>query len=68
MDFEPLINAEQAGRLLDCSAKTVKRMAEDQEIPAIQIGNRWKFRASLLDEWLRAKLESRRRPCPKEKQ
>jgi excisionase family DNA binding protein len=55
---EALITAEQAAEILQCSAKTVKRMAARGEIPAMQIGNRWRFRPSLLDEYIRRQLLS----------
>lgn len=55
---EPLITAEQAAKILQCSAKTVKRMASRGELPAMQIGNRWRFRPSALDEYIRHQLLS----------
>ena len=64
MTCEPLITAEQAAEILNCSSKTVKRMAVRGQIPAMQIGNRWRFRASLLDEWMRSQLLLGRHPCP----
>ena len=64
MACEPLIDATAAGRLLNCCPQTVKRMAERGEIPALRIGNRWKFRAAELDVWMRNKLMSACQPCP----
>ncbi len=64
MGCEPLIDAEKAAKLLNCSAKTVKRMAARGEIPSIRLGNRWKFRSSELDEWMRSKLRSTCQLCP----
>src|SRR5689334_18333156 len=58
MSCEPLITADQAAENLNCSPKTVKRMAARGEIPAMQIGNRWRFRPSLLDEFIRHQLLS----------
>ena len=63
---EPLIDANVAGKILGVSPKTVKRMAGNGEIPAFQIGNRWRFRASELDEYIRHQLRLRRQPCPNE--
>lgn len=65
MGCEPLIDANAAGRILNVSAKTVKRMASRKKIPALQIGNRWRFRASELDEYIRSRLGFERQPCPK---
>jgi nitrogen PTS system EIIA component len=64
MGCEPLINARVAAKLLDTSEKTVKRMAARGELPALRVGNRWKFRASELDEWMRSRLLSSRQSCP----
>jgi excisionase family DNA binding protein len=64
MGCEPLINARAAAALLDASEKTVKRMAARGELPAFRVGNRWKFRASELDEWMRSRLLSSRQSCP----
>ena len=62
MACEPLIDAKAAAILLNSNPKTVKRMAARREIPAIQIGNRWKFRSSELDEWMRQRLVSHCHP------
>ncbi len=64
MACEPLIDSTAAAKLLNCSPKTVKRMAARGEVPALQVGNRWKFRTSELDEWIHSRLTSGRQPCP----
>lgn len=61
---EPLIDAKQAAAILNISSTKVKRMAAAGEVPAIQIGNRWKFRASWLDAWLNSRVPSACHPCP----
>jgi excisionase family DNA binding protein len=62
---EPLITAEEAGKLLGLHPKTVKQLAQGGHIPAMKIGRLWRFRASALDAWLVAQLEFSRRPSPK---
>lgn len=57
-DKEPLIGAPEAAKLLNCCTRTVTKQAERGEIPAMKIGNRWMFRASLLDTWCTEKLMS----------
>lgn len=64
MTCEPLIDAKQAARILNISPTKLKRMAHAGEVPAIQIGNRWKFRASWLDKWLNSRVPSTCHPCP----
>jgi len=61
---EPLIDARQAAKILNVSATKVKRMAQAGEMPAIRIGNRWKFRASWLDKWLNSRVPSLGHPRP----
>jgi excisionase family DNA binding protein len=52
-EFEPLIDAEQAGRFLGgLHPKTVMRMARRGEIPAYWLGKFWRFKASELSAWL----------------
>ena len=53
---EPLIDASEAAKILDCSVRTVKSKAASGELPGLRVGNRWKFRASVLDQWVNAKM------------
>lgn len=55
---EPLIDAEQAAKFMGCSPRSLKRRAERGEIPAMKTGNKWMFRASLLDAWCNQRLMS----------
>ena len=50
--FEPLLDSDEAAALLKIHPKTLQRMARRGEIPAIQIGKLWRFRASELDAWM----------------
>jgi len=63
MTCEPLIDVKQAAAILNVSTTKVKRMAQSGELPAIQIGNRWKFRPSWLDKWLNSQVPSLGHPC-----
>ena len=51
-DFEPLLDTEQAARLLRMHPRTLRTKARSGSIPAVQVGKRWRFRASSLDRWL----------------
>ena len=64
MSYERLIDAEEAAELLQVHPKTVKRLAAEGRIPGLRIGKLWRFRASSLDEWAAAQLESSGHPCP----
>ncbi len=50
--FEPLLDSDEAAALLKIHPKTLQRMARRGEVPAIQIGKLWRFRASELDAWM----------------
>ena len=60
---EPLIDADQAAELLEIHPKTVKRLATKGMLPGMRIGKLWRFRASLLDAWLKSQLHLSRHPC-----
>ncbi len=53
--FEPLLDSDEAAALLKIHPKTLQRMARNGQIAGIQIGKLWRFRASVLDEWLNTK-------------
>jgi excisionase family DNA binding protein len=36
--------------------KTLQKLARSGEIRGLQIGKAWRFRASVLDEWIQQKL------------
>ncbi len=50
--FEPLLDVNEAASLLRIHPKTLLKKARSREIPAIQVGKLWRFRASALNEWL----------------
>jgi excisionase family DNA binding protein len=47
-DFEPLLDTEEAARLLRMHPRTLRTKARRGSIPAVQVGKRWRFRASTL--------------------
>ena len=57
-NFEPLLNTEQAASLLGIHPKTLQKLARKGKVPAIRIGDLWRFRATELDLWVRAAVSS----------
>jgi excisionase family DNA binding protein len=53
--FESLLDSDEAAALLKIHPKTLQRMARRGEISAIQIGKLWRFRASVLNEWIKSR-------------
>jgi excisionase family DNA binding protein len=62
--FESFLTSDQAAELLSIHPKTLQKFARRGEIPAHRIGDLWRFRASELDAWFKAKmLDSERHSC-----
>jgi excisionase family DNA binding protein len=49
---ENLLTAEQVARYLKVDKFTVYRLVTQKKIPAFKVGNQWRFKKSLLEEWL----------------
>ena len=47
-----VMNIRQASEYLGISGDTLYRYASEGFIPAFKLGNRWRFRKSLLDSWM----------------
>ena len=52
IDFEPLLDSEEAAALLRIHPKTLQKLARLGQIDAIQVGKLWRFRASALNRWI----------------
>jgi excisionase family DNA binding protein len=57
-EVEPVWEIADAADFLHLHPKTIYRMVRAGELPGAQIGNRWRFRPSDLDAWLRSKVIS----------
>ena len=51
-EFESLLDVAEAARLLRIHPKTLRNRARRGVIPGVQVGRLWRFRASVLNEWL----------------
>lgn len=47
-----VMDIRQAADYLGISGDTLYRYASEGFIPAFKLGNRWRFRKSLLDDWM----------------
>ncbi len=47
-----VMDIRQASEYLGISADTLYRYASEGFIPAFKLGNRWRFKRSLLDAWM----------------
>lgn len=61
--IERLLSSKEVSELLGIHPKVVERMAARRELPALKVGRFWRYRASALDAWIDARIESSRQPC-----
>jgi excisionase family DNA binding protein len=55
---EPLLDTDQAAAIMRIHPKTLQKLARRGVIRAIQIGKVWRFRASVLEDWIQQKFAS----------
>jgi excisionase family DNA binding protein len=64
---EYFVDAAAAAKFLGLNRRTLMKMARDGVVPAHPLGEgarkMWRFLLSELDEWLRSRINSARRPC-----
>jgi excisionase family DNA binding protein len=65
-EHREVMDIRQAANYLGISGDTLYRYASEGFVPAFKLGNRWRFRKSLLDGWMDAKSGMRHTPPPQE--
>ncbi len=50
-----VMNIRQASQYLGVSPDTLYKYVSEEKIPAFKLGNRWKFKRSILDSWMERK-------------
>jgi excisionase family DNA binding protein len=50
-----VMNIRQASEYLGVSTDTLYKYVYEERIPAFKLGNRWKFKRSMLDAWMERK-------------
>ena len=51
-DAREVMNIRQASQYLGVSPDTLYKYVSEEKIPAFKLGNRWKFKKSILDNWM----------------
>jgi len=46
------MNIRDAAQYLGISADTLYKYVSEEKIPAFKLGNRWKFKKTILDAWM----------------
>jgi len=49
---EQLLTLEQVSEYLNVDKFTVYRLLNDKELPAFKVGNQWRFKRKMLENWL----------------
>lgn len=49
------MNIRQASQYLGVSPDTLYKYVTEERIPAFKLGNRWKFKKTILDQWMEQK-------------
>ena len=50
-DPEEMLNANEAGKILGVSGKTMIRLMESEKFPGYRIGGVWKFKRGEIEEY-----------------
>ena len=58
---EKLLTLEQVAEYLSVDKFTVYRLLADKELPAFKVGNQWRFKRRLLENWLQKNSNARRK-------
>jgi excisionase family DNA binding protein len=51
-----VMNVREASDYLGVSPDTLYRYVYEDKIPAFKLGNRWKFKKTILDRWMERKI------------
>jgi excisionase family DNA binding protein len=61
---EQLLTLEQVAKYLNVDKFTVYRLLNDKELPAFKVGNQWRFKRKLLENWLTKNSNLKRKDAP----
>ncbi|MCA9425699.1 MAG: helix-turn-helix domain-containing protein [Candidatus Omnitrophica bacterium] len=52
MEESDIMTVEEVARFLKMKPQTVYKWAQEGQIPGTKLGKEWRFRKSILDEWI----------------
>jgi excisionase family DNA binding protein len=65
IESREVMNVRQASQYLGISPDTLYKYVAEERIPAFKLGNRWKFKKTMLDRWMeRQSAVKEERPAP----
>jgi excisionase family DNA binding protein len=57
---EQLLTLEQVAEYLNVDKFTVYRLLSDKQLPAFKVGNQWRFKRRMIENWLNQHSNVRR--------
>jgi len=55
---ERLLDSDEAASIMKCHPKTLQRLARKGVVRGVHVGKLWRFRASVIEEWIQRQLAS----------
>ncbi len=56
MAQDEFMTTKEVARYLRVDQYTIYRLVSQKKIPAFKIGNQWRFKRSVLERWLKTKM------------
>lgn len=61
---DQLLTLEQVAEYLNVDKFTVYRLLSDKDLPAFKVGNQWRFKRRLIENWLAKNSSVNRKNVP----
>jgi excisionase family DNA binding protein len=55
---ERLLDSDEAASIMNCHPKTLQKLARKGVVRGVHVGKLWRFRASVIEEWIQRQLAS----------
>ena len=63
---EQLLTLEQVAEYLNVDKFTVYRLLADKDLPAFKVGNQWRFKRRMIENWLVKNSSANRKSTPRD--
>jgi len=63
---EQLLTLEQVAEYLNVDKFTVYRLLADKDLPAFKVGNQWRFKRRMIENWLVKNSSANRKNSPRD--
>lgn len=58
MNQDEFLTTKEVAQYLRVDQYTIYRLVSQKKIPAFKIGNQWRFKRSVLERWLKTKMNT----------